>query len=370
MKPRPSPSHTLVRNQFKPALFGRKLSNPCEARRISGTSPGRQERIWAQRSSWKRFSNHTAALMAEVGNRMRTAPQSVCHVIFGRCQHHFRGVRCGGAARQGATCALARSSTGSPGTSSQTSPNASESRNFRSWPHQWCTCILVYMNQGTSQKPSRQSKSVDALLECLLDLFFLAGMHENSCGKWVLWVLPSPARVSWHLRTWGATHFESLSQTWKAKLLHRFSVARCSFWPCWHLAQNRHCCAESFRPNELLDPPSWDLEPWFFKIFSLTLRPADSTSVKKRLQGLTVPSLTVLHWCTYDTKSCNSEERLFHSFTRSSRIQGLSDQHRQRSFPWDADMSASLAEVRTFVHSILCQGLFHKTILSNGFCIK
>ena len=44
-------------------------------------------------------------------------------------------------------------------------------------------CILVYMNQGTTQKPSHQSKSVDALLECLLDLFFLAGMHENSCGK-------------------------------------------------------------------------------------------------------------------------------------------------------------------------------------------
>lgn len=95
----------------------------------------------------------------------------------------------------------------------------------------------------------------------------------------------------------------------------------------------------------------------FLKFCALPLRPADSTSVKKRLQGLTVSSLTVLRWCTYDTKSCNSEERLFRSFTRSSRIQGLSDQHRQRSFPWDADMSASLAEVRTFVHSILYRGL-------------
>lgn len=95
----------------------------------------------------------------------------------------------------------------------------------------------------------------------------------------------------------------------------------------------------------------------FLKFCALPLRPADSTSVKKRLQGLTASSLTVLRWCTYDTKSCNSEERLFRSFTRSSRIQGLSDQHRQRSFPWDADMSASLAEVRTFVHSILYRGL-------------
>ena len=199
-------------------------------------------------------------------------------------------------------------------------------------------------------------------------------MHENSCGKWVLWVLPSPARVSWHLRTWGATHFESLSQTWKAKLLHRFSVGRCSFWPCWHLAQNNHCCAESFRPNELLDPPSWDLEPWVFKILRATSAPRwlnERQETAAGSHGVISHSLALVHlwhkimqfWRTtvsqFHTKFQNSRAE----WPAQAKILSMGRRHvrkpsRSENFRSQHPLPRSLAEGT-------CTELFQTTMVAN-----
>ncbi len=60
-------------------------------------------------------------------------------------------------------------------------------------------CILVYIKKRATPNSHVNPNLSMLYLTCLLDLFF--GMHENSCGERVLWVLPSPARVSWHLQT-------------------------------------------------------------------------------------------------------------------------------------------------------------------------